>query len=363
MKVIHVYNHFHPCVGGIERYIEDICVQLNKLGYQSDVCCLNRCRDSRETLKPFERYKGINIYRMPFLDAKYYKISPRVLNLMRKYDVIHIHGLGFFFDLLTSLKRAHKKPIVLSTHGGIFHTKNLSFLKKIYFGVWCRSKLKRVDAIIAVSKNDFELFSRVSKNVIYIPNGIDYRSYSRIKRRPIPRTLVFIGRVSKNKRIDRLIEVVYHLKKMGKGFRLFIAGPNWGEQKKLEALAKEKGVPREVNFLGKVSEKKKLELLSRAELFVSASEYEGFGISVLEAMASGVPVIVNDIEAFRNLVEDRKDGFLVDFSDPKRVAYLVLKLRKRDLRSVSRNAKRKAKTYDRKSLIKSIISLYKSLKS
>ncbi|MCK4335996.1 MAG: glycosyltransferase, partial [Candidatus Aenigmarchaeota archaeon] len=152
MKILHVYNHFYPCVGGIERHIEDLCINLIKLGHTSNVCCLNTCGNSKEILKPHEKYKGINIYRIPYKDLKYYKIAPKVLNIIKKYDVIHVHGLGFFPDILSSTKRLHKRPLILSTHGGIFHTKKMLFLKRLYFNLWSRHKLRKVDRIIAVSR-------------------------------------------------------------------------------------------------------------------------------------------------------------------------------------------------------------------
>lgn len=361
MKILHVYNHFYPTIGGIERYIEDLCVELIKRGHKSDVCCLERDPVSGKKLPKKEIYKGITIHRIPcILDLKYYKIAPSILKIVKQYDIIHIHGIGFFSDFLSLTKKIHKKPIILSTHGGIFHTSKLYFLKKIYFLFWERLMLKNFGKIIAVSKNDEKLFSRISKKVIFIPDFIDYKKFSKIKRRPKKGLLIFIGRISSNKRIDRLIELVYSLKSEGKNYELYIAGPDFeGEQKKLEELVRLRGLEKNVKFLGKISEKEKLELLSKAEFFVSASEYEGFGISVIEAMAAGVPVIVNDIEAFRNIIKNGENGFIVDFSNFNDVIYLINIKKRKKLLKISKNEKKTIRKYDVNFILKKIEKIYK----
>lgn len=361
MRILQVYNHFHPCKGGVEKYIEDLCLHLIRLGHTSDVCCLNTCVNSREKLKSHEKYKGINIYRIPYKDLKYYKIAPKVLKIVKDYDVIHIHGLGFFLDYLTTMKSFHKKPIILSTHGGIFHTKKIMPLKKFYFNVWSKSKLKGVDKIIAVSKNDEKLFSKISKNVVFIPDGINFETYSKIKRAPEKDTFLFIGRLSPNKRIDRLIEMIDILKDKIPDVKLYVVGQDWkGHKKILERMVKGKKLSKNVIFTGEVSEKEKLNYLKKSEFFVSASEYEGFGISVLEAMATGLPVILNDIESFRNFVRNGENGFIMDYSEKKETKNIIFKIKKKNnFSQISNNAKKEAKKYDWFNLVIDIENLYK----
>lgn len=363
MKILHVYNHFTPCTGGIENQIDGLCRNLNGLGHESDVVCLNTCPNSREKLPKFGEYNGIKVYRLSYLNLRFYKIAPSVLKLARDYDIIHVHGLGFFSDFLVLTKFLHKKPLILSTHGGIFHTKSLYILKKIYFEGWCRFTLKKFDQIIAVSKKDLKLFSKISSKIVFIPNAVDIKDFANLKRESEKNSFLFVGRISRNKRIDNLINTFYFLKKKIPDVKLYIVGEDWeGLKKDLERLVETKDLKENVIFTGRIKDKEELyDYYSRTEFFVSASEYEGFGISVLEAMAAGSPVIVNDIDAFRELVRDSENGYLIDFSKYEEASTKILEVMKKDLSKISINAKKTGGQYSWKKTIDEVMKVYNGI--
>lgn len=357
MRILHVCNHFYPCIGGIERYVEDLSKNLVRLGHESDVVCLNTCAYTGEKLPALEEYSGIKIHRLPYLNLKFYKPSPGIFKLFKDYDLIHVHGIGFFSDFLAITKFVHKKPLVLNTHGGFFHTKKLRLMKKLYF-TWNRLSLGAFEKVIADSRSDESMFSVICPDIEHIPNGIPLDEFQ-VERRPEPYTLLYVGRLSRNKRIDILIETVALLKKSLPNVKLKIVGEDWeGIQKELELLADHRGMSKNVEFLGKIERRELTEHLSKATFFVSASQYEGFGISVLEAMASGCPVVLNDIPAFREFVNHGENGFLVDFTDYESVAALLDGLMEKDLSDVSKEAMKTAVKYDWKTIVKKIESVY-----
>jgi alpha-1,3-mannosyltransferase len=358
MKILHVSYNFYPVTGGVERNIEDICRGLAELGHQSDVCCVRVPGTSAE-----EIHNGIRIRRVKAINAKFYKIAPGALRAAVGYDIVHVHGLGFFSDFLGLSKKLHGKRLVLSTHGGIFHTDRLSFLKKLYFNLWSRLVLRFYDAVVAVSYSDKELFSSISRNVATITNSIDYAGLSKIMRRPENNLLVFVGRLSSNKRIDNLIRTVAEAKRLGTELKLVVIGEDWdGLMPQWKDLSRRLGVGSSIIFTGRISREAILRYLGRARAFVSASEYEGFGISVLEAMGAGVPVIVNDIDAFKTFVVDGKNGFITDFSDPGASAARIISIiKKRDLIRISANAKTTAKGYDYMKIARRIEKLYQAI--
>jgi alpha-1,3-mannosyltransferase len=361
MKILHVTNHFYPCVGGVEKYVYNLCKKLQLLGHQSDVCCLDTCAHKRKKLVKYEEHEGIKIYRISSFDLKYYKIAPKVINYIKNYDIIHIHGVGFFVDFLSLLKIVHRKSLLLSTHGGIFHTKKVSFFKKIYFYFWLKHILKKINKTLAVSKNDYKLFSRISSNILLVENGVDFKYFS-VKGGGKGGSMLYIGRISENKRIDNLIKVIYFLSKKNLDIKLYIVGEDWGGLKKgLEKNVRKNGLEKNVVFTGKVSDEKLLFYMKKARFFVSASEYEGFGLSVLEAMSSGTIPIINNIESFKNFIKNGKNGFIVDFSKPKKVAKIINNLINKDTSGISEKAKETAKKYDLERKIEKIEKIYKTL--
>jgi alpha-1,3-mannosyltransferase len=360
MKILQVCNHFYPCIGGIEKHVEDLCRNLKKLGHETDVVCLNTCAYSDEKLPEYEEYHGIRIFRVPYVNFKIYKPARNVLRFVKNYDVVHVHGLGFFSDLLALTKFMHKKPLILSTHGGIFHTRAYFAMKSAYFNLWLRIISRRFNTIIAVSRSDERLFSAIASNVELIPNGIEVGDFQ-TERAAENNTLLYVGRISRNKRIEHLIETIAILKKDVPDVKLYVVGEDWeGILVDLKNLAKVRDVESNIIFLGEIRKREKiLEYYSKAKFFVSASEYEGFGISVLEAMASGCIVVVNDIDAFRELVRDGENGFLVDFSNPHAASVVISKILKKDLKGISCGAMETARHYDWNNVIRRIEKVYR----
>src|SRR3989339_1312055 len=104
MKIVQVANHFLPCMGGVERVVQDISAGLESRGHKVNVVCLNRCAYSKGPLASAWDAEGIAVERIPFLDLHYYKIAPSVLLKIRNADIVHVHGIGFFSDFLLLTK-------------------------------------------------------------------------------------------------------------------------------------------------------------------------------------------------------------------------------------------------------------------
>jgi alpha-1,3-mannosyltransferase len=324
MDILQVVRQYLPGTGGMETYVASLCRQLSLRGHRADVATLDRLFKTNWQLPPHEQIDGIEVIRFPAGGNARYFFAPRLLEALPRYDLIHIHGVDFFVDMLGTLRRIHGKPLVLTTHGGYFHTRWLPWFKRAFFNTVTRNSLKGVDRVIASSTADAEIFSQITDNLTLVENGIDFNVYSGIRRKPEDETLLFVGRLSKNKRIDLLLSAFGLVLKQRPGAKLLIVGPDWeGLKDGLEQTARKLHLEDAVTFTGRIPQTELLAALGKAKLFVSASEYEAFGLSTVEAMAAGLIPVVNNIPANAGLIRQGEDGFLVDFTDSTEAAAAI----------------------------------------
>jgi len=361
MHIVYLTPNFYPSIGGIETYVYELSRRLADRGHEVSVVTSDRLRNGKR-LKKFEEIYGIKVYRVPFKLVMRYNFSPSALKMLPNldYDVLHINSIGFFTDIIPIIKSRKSGKIIVSTHGGIFHTPHMKFIKKIYFKSLVKESLKHADFIIATSHNDFKLFSKIcdkSKIGVAYP-GVNWTELGKLKRVKNKNTLLYVGRFAENKRLDRMLHVMAELKVRVKDAKLLLIGEDWGEKTELLKLAKKLNLKNHVRFLSKI--RNHYRYFSKSNIFLLSSEYEGFGTSVVEAMASGLPAIVNDIETIHEIVENGKNGFIVDFENYKKAAEIIssvlenTNLQKR----LGRNARISTKKFDWNGIIDRIEKIY-----
>jgi alpha-1,3-mannosyltransferase len=364
MRILQISRSFHPAVGGIEAVTAGISHALVMAGHRCDVLTLRYQYDSQTHAAASDYHQHVPVYRIPHIGGRRYTIAPAALNFLSAYDIIHAHAIDFFIDFLSVSKAYHKKPIVVNTHGGIFHTRWLAQLKKLYFLTMTRLALRRVDAVICDSEHDYLLFRRIVPvaKLHIIRNGVDVTPYQSIVKDIDARLLVGIGRIFPNKRIDRLIQIMAALADDHPDLRLVWAG-NDGEGKTpaLMALAQEYGVAERVTFTGMLPAQGLYDLLARAHFFVSASDYEAFGISTIEAMASATVPIVSPVGIHPEAVRHEENGFLWNPDDElgaQRVLRRALLLPEAERQRMGQRAAAAAQAYSWEQTIAHYVQLY-----
>ncbi len=318
MKVLQVYRQFLPATGGVEQVMYHLSQALQQEGHSCDIVTLREIFNTGEIVEPTAIIANIPIFRLPYIGIKRYPIAPAISSFIPYYDVVHVHAIDFFVDFLAITQNTHRKPIIVNTHGGIFHTKWLLPLKKWYFHKITRLSLHAIDAVICDSQHDYSLFQPIvpPEKLYIVDNGVHVQPFLAIQKQITPGLLLGIGRIVENKHIERLIALLPTLAETHPNVRLVWIGADRDHKVPyLLAQAQRLGVASRVHFTGEISDEQVREWLAKAHLFVSASSYEAFGVATIEAMSSGTVPVVTPVGIHPEVVKHGETGFLFADND------------------------------------------------
>lgn len=207
------------------------------------------------------------------------------------------------------------------------------------------SKLvSRLDACIVLNEDVQQKFKeQLLIDAIVIPNPRSFTSEE--KADVTQQCFVACGRVEREKGFDDLIEAFYQFNCENDGWKLLIIGGG-SLQKKFEELAKQKGISDKVTFTGYIRDVR--HFLLQGSVFIHPSRWEGFGMTVLEALEMGLPVIAYSIPAMKLLISDGEDGIIVPAFDNMKLVQAMKKLAcDKDLREkMGREATKEANLFD-----------------
>ena len=235
-----------------------------------------------------------------------------------EFDVIHVHEA--VSPTLSPLACwIAKGPIVATQHMATERSRALS--ASYWLG---NSAMEKVDGRIAVSQKSRQtVVEHLGGDAVLIPNGVDCAAFADPTPLPgYPRvggTLFFIGRIDEQRKgLPLLLEAMPAVIAANPDVRLLVAGP--GDVDEVRAGI-DPSVAEHVEFLGLVSERDKVRAFHSADVYIAPNlGGESFGIVLLEALASGTTVLASDLEAFRLVLEEGRDGALFSTGDPTSLA-------------------------------------------
>ncbi|MTI43839.1 alpha-1,3-mannosyltransferase [Roseibium hamelinense] len=329
IKIVHVVRQYLPRIGGLEDVVKNLVRLQNERFNSVEVVTLDRLFTDLDVVLAQEQvFEGTKVYRIPFHGSPRYPIAPSVLGFIKQADLVHVHAVDFFFDFLPLTKWLHGKPLVATTHGGFFHTQKNSFLKKIWFNTMTRVTANGFRGLACCSNSDLAQFKAIAPDrVRLIENGVDLDKFRGAASKKAKKRLVAIGRFSANKRLDRLLDTVKALIEMDPNWRLLIAGvPSDLSAADVQALIAYRGLEDSVSLKIGLSEAEIAKELAECSMFVSASEYEGFGLSLIEALSAGLTAVVHPNTAFQSLSAQHPTVQLTDFSNAASAATSIEEL-------------------------------------
>ncbi|MBI2453287.1 glycosyltransferase family 4 protein [Candidatus Peregrinibacteria bacterium] len=381
LKVLIIAGDLNPDdLGGAETHIVEIIGGLEKRGHKLHVFVGNDDRIK-------ELFKGRNItwhtvkYPMwkNFCSFFYIYFATKKISKFLKnndIDILHAKEVFPFGCIARKLKKKYNIPIYLTVQNPLSYKEELVIKSKIVPKIlksalqeliqpFAASVLKEGDIAACVSHYSEKKCKLLgARKTAIVPNGVDIKKFNIKPNRKkdefwITTTSTLIPRNG----VDTLIEAFSKISKKLPKARLKIAGEGIMKEE-LKQMVKKYGLQNSVEFLGTLKSNQVPELLNRSHIFVRPSRFEGFGMSFIEAMACGVPVITCPVGGIVDFIKNDETGIFVPSDQPKSLSEAMEDLMKNEEKRkyLTKNAYELVKKkYCWDKIIEKVESLYYSI--
>lgn len=381
-KIVHVLPFYEPVLGGMEALVKNIAELQVQAGNQVDILTVNEDHQRRVLERPNpELINGVNVFRFKsFINIGFISLFPGISAILKtkKYDIIHVHSYRHpHTEIAISIGRNRGIPTILHGHGP-FYSDSISIPKKMLYSLYDTfarfTVLKKSDAFIAftnLERTEYIKRGAASDKVHVIRNGIpdDYfnisvdssiRSKYSLEGKKV---ILFAGRLHPNKRIDHLIDVLPDILEEHPDVFLALVGPGQEYYERLKIIINRKKLSDRVKWLGKVPSIDLISLYKAADCFVMPSDYEPFGLVLVEAMAQGTPVIAVNNAGPKEIVNNGYSGILYDQGDLYGLKSAILKILgdQEFSKKLGRHALERARELTLSAMVNKLDSLYYQL--
>jgi glycosyltransferase involved in cell wall biosynthesis len=329
-------DYFYPHVGGgVEKVVYELSKRLVKMGCEVLVITLgDDCSIYNVGRIKVYRLASMNLTKIFQMQLSVPKSIRTVLRVAKEFspDIIHAHNIFFTTSLLAVLvKHVFHRKMVLSAHLG--DISNLALLgqwkalaAETYEKILGRIIISSSDVVIAVSnsvRKHILSLGASPKKVIVIPNGVDLEEFGLQSdvHKGNESNIIFVGRLIPNKGLEYLVkaaEILVDEKVKRIKFKIVGDGPC---RQQLEELVAKHGLSTHFEFLGHVP--RVSDVLREGGIFVRPSLTEGMPLTVLEAMASGLPVIATNVGGTSEIIIHNETGILIEPGNVKQLAEAI----------------------------------------
>lgn len=361
----------YPTFGGSGVVATELGLELSKRGHQIHFITYNQ-PVRLELLGNNVHFHEVNVPEYPLFHYQPYELalSSKLVDMVKlhKIEVLHVHyaiphAYAAYMAQKMLLEEGVYVPIVTTLHGtDITLVGNHPFYKPaVTFSI------NKSDAVTTVSqslKEDTLRLFNIKKEINVVANFIDISRFNHdftdcqraMMATEDEKIITHISNMREVKRIPDVIKVFYNIQKEIPAKLMMVGeGP---EREPAERLCEELGIADKVVFFGNSNEIDRI--LCFSDLFLLPSKTESFGLSALEAMASGVPVISSNTGGIPEVNKEGFSGFLSevgDVEDMSKNAIYILKDESR-FKEFKKNAKSQAKTFDIHQIVPKYEAIY-----
>ena len=253
--------------------------------------------------------------------AAYFGEAGLVARRMLKHSLQHLHNhfsdSSCWVAMLASIMGGFTFSFTMHGPGEFFETMRWRLDEKIRRALFvcCISDFCRSQGMIFGPPENWD-------RMLVVHCGVDPEHFQPIQHQGRGSRVLFVGRLARPKGVPILLDAIAKLRESHPDVRLSIVGDG-PDRQQLESTARTLGVESQVRFLGYQSQSQVRELLKQSDVFAMASFAEGIPVVLMEAMASGVPVVATRIAGIPELVEDGRSGFLVSPGDSAALAHRI----------------------------------------
>ena len=279
-----------------------------------------------------------------------------------KPDVIHINTAleprAIVRDAILA-RLAKKFPLIVHVHGGRYA---LDQTPPAWMNFIVNDLLKSADRVIVLSDEDAESLTKRAPGieVSVLPNAIATDAFSETDRPRGTKSITYLGRLAEAKGLSEIVETCRLLRGQGFKFKFVAYGAGPDQNEFIRRMTSVLG--EDFHYGGVVSGAEKVKALSTADIFLMPSRFEGLSLALLEAMAAGCVPVVSARGSIPSVVEDGRNGFLVDPGDITQIVgrlKFLLSEGETGWSEYRRNARETVKTgYDLKNYIVKLKDIY-----
>ncbi len=360
--------------GGVESRTFNVAKRLAKKHKIKIITSWRKGQKRKDRFCKFEVYRvgshhKYSHYAGYLSRLRFAKAAIRLGKKLKDVDIVDGYNFTTYIPAYIISKNLKKKSIATYHETWVGEwLKNNDVITGIPYEIIERLILKlKFDKIISVSNfTKKRLVKRGIKKekIIVVPNGVDIKQFNKIKAKKFSKpTICVINRLTPKKKTEDIIKALNIVKIKFPDIKCKIIGKG-SEMNKLKKLVSKLKLEKNVKFLGFVEKHDDvIKTLKSSHIFCSASLLEGFGMVIIEAMASDIPYVCSDIKVFKEVTENGKGGLIFKKENYKDLAEKIIELlrNKRLYERKIREEKDLVKRYDWGVIVKDIEKAYSAL--
>jgi glycosyltransferase involved in cell wall biosynthesis len=317
VKILHVTPSYEPAwhLGGVVRSVSQLCTGQARLGQDITVFTTDSGGSKRMQVpvNQLVELEGVKVFYFKTDLSLKFAYSRALRNAchqrIRDFDIVNLHS-SWNYPAIPAYTECLRQnvPYIIHPHGSFaaYALKMRPFKKWIYFNLLKRREIRHSSAIRYTTEMEKEQTQYANMKVpsFIVPNGINTNGFDCLPDRIISktkwnvhnniRTILYLGRLQSGKGLEYLLKAFGIFLRAFPESILILAGPDFGLQAKLKSLITELNISSKVYFTGYVPPEERNSLMQAADLLTLVSAGENFGNVVVEAMLSGVPVLLSE---------------------------------------------------------------------